>query len=81
MFTIPGLGGTQHPWVRADMVYFTTPQHGAVFSASSISWGSALPCNGFDNSVSRVMKNVVDAFLKPGALPGGEFDAKEKHWR
>ena len=40
-----------------------------------------MPCHGFDNSVSRVMKNVVDAFLKPGALPGGEFDAKEKHWR
>ena len=81
MFTMPGLGGTQHPLVRADMVYFTTPRHGAVFSASSISWGSALPCNGFDNSVSRIMKNVVDAFLKPGPLPGSAFDAKENHWR
>lgn len=81
MFTIPGLGGTQHPLVRADMVYFATPHHGAVFSASSISWGSALPCNRFDNSVSRIMKNVVDAFLKPGPLPGSAFDAKEKHWR
>lgn len=74
MFMTPGLGGTQNPWVRADMVYFTTPQHGAVFSASSIAWGSALPCRGFDNSVSQVMKNVVDAFLKPGPLPGSEFD-------
>jgi N,N-dimethylformamidase len=81
MFMIPGLGGTQHPWVRADMVYFTTPQHGAVFSASSIAWGSALPCKGFDNSVSRVMRNVVDAFLKPGPLPGSAYDAEEKHWR
>jgi N,N-dimethylformamidase len=81
MFMIPGLGGTQHPWVRADMVYFTTPQHGAVFSTSSIAWGSALPCKGFDNSVSRVMKNVVDAFLKPGPLPGSAYDAEEKHWR
>jgi N,N-dimethylformamidase len=81
MFTIPGLGGTQHPWVRADMVYFTTPRHGAVFSASSIAWGSALPCNGFKNSVSRIMKNVVDAFLQPGPLPGSAYDAEEKHWR
>jgi N,N-dimethylformamidase len=81
MFTIPGLGGTQHPLVRADMVYFTTPQDGAVFSTSSISWASALPCNGFDNSVSRVMKNVVDAFLKSGPLPGDAFDAKENHSR
>ncbi|MBN9490959.1 MAG: LamG domain-containing protein [Alphaproteobacteria bacterium] len=76
MFMTPGLGGTQHPWVRADMTYFTTPEHGAVFSASSIAWGSALPCHKFDNSVSRIMKNVVDAFLKPGLLPGSEFDAK-----
>lgn len=81
MFMIPGLGGTQHPWVRADMTYFTTPKDGAVFSASSIAFGSALPCKNFDNSVSRVMKNVVDAFLKPGPLAGHEFDAKEKHWR
>ena len=24
-FMTPGLGGTQNPWVRADLVYFTTP--------------------------------------------------------
>ncbi len=34
MFMHPGMGGTQHPLVRADMVYFTTPKDGAVFSAS-----------------------------------------------
>jgi N,N-dimethylformamidase len=81
MFMVPGLGGTQHPLVRADMVYFTTPHKGAVFSASSIAWGSALPCKGFNNSVSRVMKNVLDAFLKPGPLPGSSYDGEEKHWR
>ena len=81
MFMVPGLGGTQHPLVRADMVYFTTPHDGAVFSASSIAWGSALPCKGFNNSVSRVMKNVLDAFLKPGPLPGSAYDGEEKHWR
>lgn len=69
-FMHPGMGGTQHPMVRADMVYFTTPKDGAVFSASSIAWGSALPCNGFDNDVSRIMKNVIDAFMRPGRLPG-----------
>jgi N,N-dimethylformamidase len=74
-FMTPGLGGTQHPMVRADMVFFTTAQGGAVFSPGSIAWGSALPCMGYENSVSRVMKNVVDAFLKPGALPGTGFDA------
>jgi len=70
MFMHPGMGGTQHPLVRADMVYFTTRNNGAVFSASSIAWASALPCNSFDNSVSRIMKNVVDAFMKAGPLPG-----------
>jgi N,N-dimethylformamidase len=69
-FMTPGLGGTQHPWVRADLVYFSTPRDGAVFSTGSISWSGALPCNGFDNSVSRVTRNVLDAFIRPGKLPG-----------
>ena len=79
MFMTPGLGGTQHPMVRCDMVYFTTPLNGAVFSASSIAWGSALPCQGYNNSVSRVMKNVVDAFLKPGPLPGTNITRRADH--
>ena len=81
MFMHPGMGGTQHPLVRADMTYFTAPNDGAVFSASSIAWGSALPCNNYDNDVSRIMKNVVDAFMRPGPLPGSAFVAEEKHWR
>jgi N,N-dimethylformamidase len=71
-FMTPGLGGTQHPYVRADMVYFITPNHGAVFATGSIAWGSALPIGNFANAVSRLTKNVVDAFLKPGPLPGME---------
>jgi N,N-dimethylformamidase len=81
MFMHPGMGGTQHPMVRCDMVYFTTPKDGAVFSASSIAWGSALPCNNYQNDVSRIMKNLVDAFRRPGPLPGSAFIAEEKHWR
>ena len=73
-FMTPGLGGTQHPLVRADLVYFTTPNHGAVFATGSIAWGSALPPRNFDNPVSRLTKNVVDAFLKAGPLPGASFD-------
>jgi len=34
-------------------VYFTTPQGGAVFSASSMTWCGSLPFNGGDNNVSR----------------------------
>jgi N,N-dimethylformamidase len=74
-FMTPGLGGTQHPWVRADLVYFTTPGNGAVFSTGSIAWGSALPVGNFQNSVSRLTKNVVDAFLIAGPLPGSSHHA------
>jgi N,N-dimethylformamidase beta subunit-like, C-terminal/Concanavalin A-like lectin/glucanases superfamily len=77
-FMTPGLGGTQHPMVRADIVYFTTPNHGAVFSTGSIAWGSALPVDGYQNSVSRMTKNVVDAFLSPGPLPGSGYDATDR---
>jgi N,N-dimethylformamidase len=73
-FMTPGLGGTQHPFVRADIAFFTTPNHGAVFATGSIAWGSALPSRNFDNSASRLTKNVVDAFMKEGPLPGTGFD-------
>ena len=73
-FMTPGLGGTQHPHVRADIVYFTTPRQGAVFATGSIAWGSALPWRNFDNPVSRLTRNVVDAFLVEGPLPGARFD-------
>lgn len=66
MFMRRGMGGSEHPRVRCDMVYFETRQGGAVFAPSSIAWGSALPWNDFDNDVSRIMKNVIDAFSRPG---------------
>ena len=53
------------------MTYFTTPNDGAVWSASSIAWGQALPWNDCDNNVSQVTANVLDAFMKEGPLPGG----------
>ena len=80
-FMTPGLGGTQNPLVRADMVYFTTPNHGAVFSTGSIAFGSALPAKNYDNSAARLLKNVLDAFSKPGPLPGAAYDAEDKGWR
>ena len=76
-FMTPGLGGTQHPWVRADMVYFTTPGGGAVFSTGSIAWGSALPYRSFRNPVSRLTRNIVDAFLAERPLPGTEYSRGE----
>ena len=63
------------------MVYFTSSNHGAVFSTGSIAFGQALPCNGFVNNVSKLLANLVDAFSKAGPLPGGAWIADEKQWR
>jgi N,N-dimethylformamidase len=81
LYSHQGLSGSYDHRVRADMVYFTTPNQGAVFSTGSIAFGMALPVNGFDNNVSRVLANVVDAFIKPGALPGMAWISEEKQWR
>ena len=43
LFNYNGLMGTQNPLVRADMVYFTTRNDGAVLSTGSIAWASSLP--------------------------------------
>ena len=59
--------------IRADMTFFETPGNGAVFSTGSITFGGSLPYNNFDNNCSRILKNVLDRFLDPGAvfpLPG-----------
>ncbi|MEZ5792697.1 MAG: DUF6605 domain-containing protein [Nitratireductor sp.] len=80
-YAFPGRGGTQDAQVRGDMIYFTTPNNGAVFAAGSIAWSQALPCNGGENNVAVVMRNVLDAFTKEGKLPGSQFVGDEKLWR
>ncbi len=66
---IPGGTGDNNPRTRADIVYYKTPGDGAVFSVGSMAWCGSLSHNKYDNNVSRLMKNVVDGFLKPGKLP------------
>ena len=80
-YAFPGRGGTQDPQVRGDMIYFTTPNDGAVFAAGSIAWSQALPCKGGDNNVGTVMRNLLNAFVKDGSLPGSAYTGEEKHWR
>jgi hypothetical protein len=43
--------------------------------------GSRFGRNNGDNNVGRFMRNVLDAFLRPGPLPGSEFVGEEKLWR
>ena len=63
------------------MIYFTTANNGAVFAAGSIAWSQALPCHGGDNNVATITRNVLDAFMKDGALLGSAYTGQEKHWR
>ena len=62
-YAFPGRGGTQDPQVRADVAYYTTASGGSVFAAGSIAWSQALPINGGDNNVSRILANVLKRAL------------------
>lgn len=68
-FNIPGLGGSENPRVRADMVYYPTPNGGAVFSASSIAYCGSLSHNNYDNNISRLTENILRRFLSDEPLP------------
>tara|TARA_B100000767_G_C19770505_1_gene539667 strand:- start:100 stop:2217 length:2118 start_codon:yes stop_codon:yes gene_type:complete len=45
--------------LQADMIYFTVPGGGSVFSTGSITFCGSLPWNNFDNDVSRLLENVI----------------------
>ena len=51
--------------IRADMVYFETPNGGAVFSVGSITFCGSLPHDGYRNNISRILDNVVRRFKTP----------------
>jgi N,N-dimethylformamidase len=48
--------------LRADMTYAELPGGGAVFAVGSITFCGSLSHNGYDNNVSRILKNVLDRF-------------------
>ena len=56
-------GGPESEVKRADMIYFETPTGGRVFSVGSITFCGSLPWNNFDNSVSRLLLNVLSNSL------------------
>jgi N,N-dimethylformamidase len=62
-------GGTENPQVRADMIYYKTPNGGALFAPGSLSWCGSLSHNRYNNNVSRIMENVINGFLKERDLP------------
>ncbi len=60
-----GLGGTEHEKVKADMVFYETPNGGAVFSVGSICYPASLPWNGYDNNIAKLTTNVLRRFADP----------------
>ena len=48
--------------IRADMVYFETPNNGAVFSVGSITFCGSLSHGGYRNNISRIVDNVLRRF-------------------
>lgn len=68
-FNVPGMSGEENPKVRADMVYYPTPNGGAVFSTSSISYCGSLSHNNYDNNISKITENVLRRFESGKELP------------
>jgi N,N-dimethylformamidase len=58
-----GVDGTLNSRVHADIVFFETPQGGAVFATGSICFIASLAHGNYDNSVSRLTRNAVLRFL------------------
>jgi N,N-dimethylformamidase len=80
LYAYLGLYGAYDWRVHADMTYFAGPHGGAVFACGSIAFAQSLPINNFSNSASRVLANVVEAFVRPGRLPGLAWVNEEKQW-
>ena len=62
-------GGTENPMVRADMIYYKTPNDGALFAPGSLSWCGSLSYDNYNNNVSKILENAIKGFLKEGPLP------------
>ena len=62
------------PEIRADIVFYETPNGGAVFSVGSMGFAASLSHNDYDNNVSRMIKNVVTRFLDEAPFPAPSPD-------
>jgi N,N-dimethylformamidase len=66
--TLPGIGGSEHPSVRSDLVYGSVHGGGGFFSVGSIAWTGSLSHNDYDNNVARLTTNVLRRFRDPEPL-------------
>lgn len=77
LFNHPGLTGNQDADVRADMVLFSTPSGGAMFSVGSSAWTLGLHGDTKDLAVKTLTLNVLRAFMASGRLKGQRFDDED----
>ena len=67
-FPSSGMNGLEHPNVRGDITFFTSPNGGGMFAAPSMTWATSLPMNNYDNHVSRITGNVLRRFASDEPL-------------
>ena len=48
--------GTENPMVRADMIYYKTPNNGALFAPGSLSWCGSLSHNNYNKMFQKSRK-------------------------
>jgi len=65
-------GGSTNPMVRGDVTLMHYPNGGAVFSAASMVWSGGFFYNNYDNDMTRITENVLDAFASGDPLPGSK---------
>ncbi len=65
---VPGTNIDLSRPISADMVFFETPNGGAVFSVGSIAYLGALSHDGYENNVSRITENVLRRFSAPAPI-------------
>jgi N,N-dimethylformamidase len=51
--------------IHADLVFFETPNGGAVFSTGSIAYAGSLAWHRFDNNIFRLTTNILHRFNDP----------------
>ncbi len=59
------LVATRNRSLRGDVVFFESPDGGAVFSTGSIAWAGSLDHSDYRNNVARLTRNVLERFLDP----------------
>jgi len=50
--------------IRSDIVYFKNSNGGKVFSVGSITFCGSLSFNNYNNSISKLLYNVINNFVK-----------------